>query len=57
MLNEEFVSSMMQAEKKNDFSYVHEGNALKRKSNEMQSIITGLEEALQTLQVKVKSKK
>ena len=57
MLNEEFVSSMMQAEKKNDFSYVHEGNALKRKSNEMQSIITGLEEALQTLQVKAKSKK
>ena len=35
MLYEEFVNSMMQAEKKNDLLYVHKGNVLKRKSNEM----------------------
>ena len=52
MFNEEFVNSMMQAEKNNDLSYVHKQNALKRKSNEMKSGIKGLEEALQTLQEK-----
>ena len=54
MFNEEFVNSMMQAEKNNDLSYVHKQNALKRKSNEMKSGIKGLEEALQTLQGKRK---
>ena len=54
MFNEEFVNSMMQAEKNNDLSYVHKQNALKRKSNEMKSGIKGLEEALQTLQEKRK---
>ena len=56
MLNEEFVHSVMQAEKKNDLSYVNKRNALKRKSNEMKSGIKGLEEALQTLQEKRKKK-
>ena len=54
MFNEEFVNSMMQAEKNNDLSYIHKENALKRKSNEMKSGIKGLEEALQTLQEKRK---
>ena len=44
----------MQAEKNNDLSYVHKGNALKRKSNEKKSGIKYLKEASQTLQEKRK---
>ena len=45
---------MIQAEKKNDLSYVHKGNALKRKNNEMKSGIKDLKEALQASQEKRK---
>ena len=44
----------MQAGKNNDLSYVHKGNALKRKSNEKKSGIKYLKEASQTLQEKRK---
>ena len=54
MLDEEYVNSMTWAEKKNDLSYVHKGNALKRKNNEMKSGIKDLKEALQASQEKRK---
>ena len=54
ILDEKYVNSMIQAEKKNDLSYVHKGNALKRKNNEMKSGIKDLKEALQASQEKRK---
>lgn len=52
MLDKEFFNSVMQAEKMNDISCVHKGNALKRKNNEIKNCIKCLEEALKTLQKK-----
>ena len=52
ILDEEFVSSMMKAEEKNNKNYVVKGNALNRKSARKKAEIKPLKESLLVLQRK-----
>lgn len=53
-LDREFIELISEAEKKNDFSLVFKGNALKRKSEEKKCEAETLHDALQVLKEKRK---